>query len=211
MLSDGFLVAPGGAFVPTPAIGPGESPVPSTPDSTGTVANIVAYIDHMCVYCAQFEATNAEQIRNLVQAGAASLEIHPLSFHGSSSDKTSNSFACVANHQPDKAWAYNERLFASYSDETANGYSDDQLFDIMTQAGVNVDSTMKQCVRANTFGDWVAAASARSASPIPNSTLERISGTPTILVNGQKYEGSLTDANEFSAFVVAATSTPVQE
>lgn len=26
-------------------------------------------------------------------------------------------------------------------------------------------------------------------------------GTPTVLVNGQRYEGSLTDASEFQAFV----------
>ncbi len=210
MLSDGFLIAPGGQHVATSAIAAGEEPVPTVQDGSGTVANIVMYIDHMCIYCAQFEAANAAQIRTLVTAGAASLEIFPLSFHGSSSDKTSNAFACVSDQQPAAAWQFSDNLFGAYSDATANGYSDDQIFDIMRQSGVNVDDKMKQCVRSNTFGDWVTAASTRSGSPIPNSSLDRISGTPTILVNGKLYEGSLTDPDEFSAFVVSATSVAYQ-
>jgi protein-disulfide isomerase len=37
--------------------------------------------------------------------------------------------------------------------------------------------------------------------PLPNTTVSAVTGTPTVLVNGQQYQGSLTDAGAFAAFV----------
>ena len=40
------------------------------------------------------------------------------------------------------------------------------------------------------------------SEPVPNSDLDRIQGTPTVIVDGVQYEGSLTDAQEFADFVL---------
>ena len=57
------------------------------------------------------------------------------------------------------------------------------------------------------FKSWVQDATNRALTqPVPNSELTSITGTPTVLVNGQQYGGSLEDPQEFQAFVLQATS-----
>ena len=76
-------------------------------------------------------------------------------------------------------------------------------------------SDIDTCIEDPTYKTWVQEATERAlAGPIANSELEKITGTPTVLVDGQQYVGALDDANEFSAFVLQAvgesysTSTP---
>ena len=47
--------------------------------------------------------------------------------------------------------------------------------------------------------------------PIPNSELESVTGTPTVLVNGKQYVGSLEDTAEFQAFVLQAAGESYSE
>ena len=53
----------------------------------------------------------------------------------------------------------------------------------------------------------MSASTARALKgPLPNTEVEKVQGTPTVLVNGQQYSGSLTDADAFSAFVLQVAS-----
>ena len=82
MASDGILLIGGEngiEAVETPAIPEGGEPTPTEPDESGTVANIVTYVDYLCPYCGQFENTNNETMRTMVESGAATLERDSLS------------------------------------------------------------------------------------------------------------------------------------
>ncbi|MET1044122.1 MAG: hypothetical protein ABWX59_08405, partial [Microbacteriaceae bacterium] len=78
---------------------------------------------------------------------------------------------------------------------------------------------IEDCIEDRQFESWVKDATARALNgPIPNSDIESVKGTPTILVNGVKYEYSFPfDAQEFaqvvsqqvgSMFNKMATETP---
>ena len=54
----------------TPAPG-GATPTATVPDDSGEIANIVMYIDYLCPFCGQFEATNSDSLRTMVESGAA--------------------------------------------------------------------------------------------------------------------------------------------
>ena len=76
MASDGIVLVGGESgieAVETPALSPEATPTPTVPDDSGTVANIVMYIDYLCPFCGQFEATNSESLRTMVESGAATL------------------------------------------------------------------------------------------------------------------------------------------
>ncbi|MFO7691293.1 MAG: thioredoxin domain-containing protein [Cryobacterium sp.] len=225
MASDGILLGENMTAVQTDALQPDQDPVASDPDATGTVANIRIYVDYLCPACNVFETTNGEQIRTWVETGAATVEVHPIAILTSRSAGTqyslraANAAACVADSAPDAFYAFHESLFAGQPEENTTGLADEELKSLVSESGVdaNVDA-IETCIDETTFKPWVQAATDRAlAGPIPNSDLGAVTGTPTVLVDGKQYVGSLTDPKEFSAFVLQAvgesysTATPTPE
>ena len=221
MASDGIQISTGFVAETTPALAAGEDPVPSTTDPASGVVDIRVYLDYMCPYCGQFEATNNAQLGEWVQSGAATVEIHPLSILDRSSlgskysTRAANAAACVANYSPDQYWQYNSLLFQNQPTENTEGLDDATLKDLASQAGVTAQSDIESCIDDTQFRGWVADATSRAlAGPLPDTDEAKVTGTPTVLVNGEKYTGSLTDPDAFSAFVVQvsgeaySTATP---
>ena len=221
MASDGILLTGvDGAITATetPALAAGATPTPTVPDDSGTVANIVTYIDYLCPFCGQFETTNSDSIRTMVESGAATLEVHPIALLTNKSAGTqyslraANAAACVANTSPNSFFDYNELLFQNQPEETSAGLDNSELKALAKEAGVSSLSKIEQCIDDTTFKKWVQDATTRALTePVPNSDLEAIKGTPTVLVNGKQYEGSLTDPAEFQSFVLQATGETFSE
>jgi protein-disulfide isomerase len=213
MQSDGALISADGGditTVTTGAILAGEEPVATVPVDDDGVADIVVYVDYLCPFCGQFETTNGEQIEALVAEGAATLEIHPLSFLDSASRNTeystraANAVACVANFDPDSVLAVNTALFANQPEENTTALDDDALKSLISAAGADSES-ITTCIDDRTFGDWVAEATDRALEgPLPNADIDSVAGTPTVLVNGAQYNGALDDPDAFAAFVADA-------
>jgi len=212
MASDSLLVQPGGAVAETPGLQPGATPTPNPQPTGDDVIRIQTFVDYMCPYCGLFEQTNAQYIQTLVDSGAASLEIFPISFLDrlslgtAYSTRAANAFACVADEQPDKALAFHELLFENQPAESSSGLSDDQIIEFARQAGAK-STSVESCIRDQKFKGWVAAATERAQS------VSGVTGTPTVIVNGQiysgtvfgqSYNGSLTDQATFRQFVAAA-------
>ena len=217
MASDGILLTAGEGggivAVETPALAAGEEPTPTEPDESGEVANIVVYLDYLCPFCGQFEATNSESIRTMVEEGAATLEVHPIAILTNKSSGTqyslraANAAACVAENSPDSFFDFNALLFQNQPDEGTAGLTDDQLKDLAGEAGVSDRSDIEKCIDDAQFKAWVQDATNRALTQkVPNSELASITGTPTVLVNGQQYAGNLEDPAEFQSFVLQATS-----
>ena len=217
MASDGILLTAsedgGITAVETPALDAGEEPTPTVPDESGTVANIVMYIDYLCPFCGQFEATNSESIRTMVEEGAATLEVHPVAILTNKSAgsqyslRAANAAACVADSSPDSFFDFNAVLFENQPEEGTTGLSNDDLKALAGEVGVSSLSTVEQCIDDTQFKSWVQDATTRALTgPVPNSELPSITGTPTVLVNGQQYAGALEDPAEFQSFVLQATS-----
>lgn len=222
MASDGLLIGTGMQPVSTPALQPKATPVASKPDETGTVASIRVYLDYLCPFCGAFEKTNGAQIKKWVQSGAATVEIHPISLLTSKSAGTqyslraANAAACVANDAPADFYAFNQALFKDQPAEGSAGLTDAQLKKMVASSGVKTNiSKINTCIDDVAFKSWVLDATDRALSgPLPNASVRSVTGTPTVLVNGKQYLGSLDDPKEFASFVLQAagetysTSTP---
>jgi len=216
MASDGILLGGDGGTVTaasTPALTAGAQPVATDQTTLSAKANIAIYIDYLCPYCGQFEATNAAQIATWVTAGTASVELHPISILDTSSlgqkysTRAANAAACVANYDPNSFLSVNTALFANQPAENTGGMTDAQLQAVIEGAGVN-DPKIAPCITERTFGSWVTAASGRAlGGPLANADIPKVTGTPTVLVNGASYKGSLTDANAFETFVMTQSGS----
>ena len=210
MASDGILFTGDGTTVSpvtTKALPIGDDPVPTDTSTLDSVVNIVTYIDYACPICQVFETTNAEQIDGLVASGDASLEIHPISILDrvslgtKYSSRAANAAVCVANYAPDDYMAVNDALFAQQPAENTSGLDTAALKALVADAGADSED-VASCIGDKTFGDWVTAATDRvTDGELASDTVTEFVGTPTVLVNGQLYQGAVDDADAFASFV----------
>ncbi|WP_105034993.1 DsbA family protein [Cryobacterium aureum] len=222
MASDGALIGEGMVTALTPALQPDANLRASEPDTSGAVANIRIYVDYLCPLCGDFEDANNEQIASWVDSGAATVEIHPVAILTSKSAGTkyslraANAAACVANYSPNDFFAFSSALFVDQPEETSPGRSNDEIKAVVKDSGVSTAvSSINSCIDDGTYESWVKAATNRALDgPIPDSSIKAITSSPTVLVNGKPYTGSLEDPKEFASFVQVAlgetysTSTP---
>ena len=218
MASDGIQIGQGFVAKTTPALKSGEQPVPNERDESGEIIDIQMYVDYQCPFCQQFELTNGDYLSGLVENGGATVEIHPIAILDNASlgkkysTRATNAAACVANFSPNQYWDFNRIMFENQPPENTEGLSDDEIIALTEQAGVEKSDEIAQCINDQTFKGWVAAAKSRAlAGPIPNSDVAQIKGTPTVIVNGQKYEGPVDDADAFAAFVVQVAGDSFSE
>jgi protein-disulfide isomerase len=209
MASDGIvLVGEDDAMVAvkTPAIPASGTPTPTDPDSV-TPPRIVTYVDFSCPACQAFELANSEMIQSLVSAGEASLEVHPIAILDNNwagsrySSRSNNVGACVANFAPDSFYDVMMAMYENQPKEGTTGLTNKQIIEVVKGAGLD-DADVNKCIDGETFKEWVTAATNRATSgPLPNSSVQAVTGTPTILVDGFQYKGSITDANALAAFI----------
>ena len=208
MASDGIqFIGDGEKVVPvkTAALAAGEKPTPTKQDASKGVS-IVLYLDYQCPFCKDFETTNGEKIATWVSGGIATVELHPVAKLDAASQGTryssraANAAACVANYEPTLFLGVNAALFANQPPEGTPGLTNAELLTVLKAESAD-SGDIVSCVNNEDFKDWVTQATDRTGGPLPNSDLPELPGTPTILVNGQRYLGSLTDQSEFLNFV----------
>lgn len=190
-------------FTPTPA--PGEAPI-----------EIVIYVDYQCPICAVFELPNSDQIKDWVATGVATVEMHALSFldgRGSPnafSSRAANAAMCVSEHSPDNFFEYNTRIFQSQPTEGAPGPENSELISFAEEVGATNMEQVSSCINSKAFGNWIKDSTERALTqPIPGTDIQ-VSGTPTVLVNGQQYTWEtgeeLASAARFAQFVQFVTT-----
>lgn len=213
MASDGIKIGAEYKAVKTDALPADAQPVP-TPKNPSDIVDITIFVDYLCPICGEFEAVNGASINDLVSRGSATIEIHPLSFldnrsQGSQySTRAANAVACLSNYVPDSVLEFNNLLFANQPAENTSGLSDEQLIQLAQQTGANEQATA--CIEDQDFKSWVGASTARAMGgtlAINNldPSFTKISGTPTVLINGVPFQYSYPFNNEeFLSAVLAA-------
>jgi protein-disulfide isomerase len=206
--NDGVKVGAGlKVFTPTftPTSPTGEEPI-----------EIIIYVDYQCPICAVFELPNSEQIKNWVETGAATVQMHALSFldgRGSPntfSSRAANAAMCVSEHSPDNFFEYNTRVFQSQPTEGAPGPENRELISFAEEVGATNLDQLSSCINNKDFGNWIKESTERALTePIPGTNVQ-VSGTPSVFVNGQQYAWStgeeLASAARFAQFVQFVTS-----
>lgn len=176
-----------------------------TADSTPTISptagaaapiNIQMYIDYQCPICQAFEIPNETQLKSWMDTGVATLELHPISFldgRGSPneySSRAANAAICVAEYSPKNFWFFHTSLMKNQPQELTPGPSNQELFDVAKSTGITNVDKIESCIKDKSFGAWIKNTTDKVLSPeykVAGSEIP-VEGTPTIVVNGQKYE-----------------------
>ena len=173
----------------------------------GTGAVIIdEYVDPMCPFCAQFENANGELLLTGVESGVITLRVHSLTFldrmsQGTEySSRASAALTCQATLNPNETLAFLSALFANQPLEQTPGLSNGELAGLATG-----EVSILDCVDSGDYEGWSQAnTEAALTGPITGAEIDSVEGTPTVLVDGLQYTGSLTNTAEFADFVAAA-------
>jgi len=189
--------APAAAPVRIPDIQPGialEGGNPINPaiglpiDGNGALTDAVEapviidiYSDFSCPYCANFEATYADQLMQLASDPNVSLRWHPVSVLDRTDDRTGFStqagaiFLEVAASQPQYVWAVND--FLLHNQQDLYGLSGDQIIEGLNQSGVSLPPMDTIMANQGPLLDQFTATFHQTGA----------SGVPYILINGQQW------------------------
>jgi protein-disulfide isomerase len=214
MASGGILfTAVDGKTTPTvtKAVAANKTPVETTSDYSDGLAHIVTYIDWSCPVCKQFETSYASALASAVAGGTATLEVHPVaildrSFLGTRySSRAANVAACMANYDPSEFLTAQTTFYANQPTENTTGLTNTQMKKLLTDAGIT-NSKVMSCIDKETFKTWVTNITSRTTS---TAALQGTSGfgTPTVTVDGIKWDGSTDFATFVSDAVAQATGT----
>lgn len=210
MLSDGVKIGEGFTVVPTAALQPDASPVPNATNSPNVIS-LRLYIDYQCPACGAFEATNAAQIKKWVSTGAATIEIHPLAILDQASlgkkysTRSANAAACVVNYSPNEFFDFSALLFTNQPKENTEGLTDNQLISLTKKAKVNSATQVANCITDQKFKSWTNEATSRATTdPLAGTDVKKLAGTPTVIINGKKYDGAINNAADFASAVSKA-------
>lgn len=219
MADGGIVLTQGLKAEPTAGLASGGTPKQRAPQS-GKVA-IRVYEDFGCPICNEFEKTDSAYIRDLVNAGKATLQIYPVAildhnFQTNYSTRAANAAAAVANFSPDRFYAFHTVLFAHQPEEESSGRTDDELIAYAKEAKVtNLDAVTK-AIRDKTYYNWVGNTTERfTSAKYPDTDVQSLAdiarltknpqvsgvGTPTVFVSGKFYTGQPDDATAFKNFV----------
>jgi protein-disulfide isomerase len=178
--------------------------------SAGTGAKKVAiWFDAMCPICGEFEKTNGDTLESAVKDGSITLRLHPLTFLDRASNGTGYStraaaaLTCVGVHDKSRVLDYYQALFTDQPEENSSGLTDEELAKRATGLGI---ADISGCLdRSGPYQAWAQANTAHSQSgPIEvdgKKVLDKIEGTPTVLVDGKQFTGSISDASAFRTFL----------
>ncbi len=159
-------------------------------------ASMVVYEDFQCPICKHFEDVDSAMMAKKVDAGTLKVEFRPIAIldRMSSTDystRASNASACVRNYSDIATWkAFHDLLFKNQPEEGSAGLTNDQLTAYATQAGAKAPA-VGTCIADETYKNWVSSGTDASSKA-------GVSGTPTVLLNGQNVD--LSDLNNVNTF-----------
>ena len=212
MASNGIVIGQDFVAQRTPATPPEGEPTPTEPRED--VIQIEIYQDYMCPACGAFDEANRATLEQLLQNGAATVEVHPISILDRTSlgtkysTRSASAAACVAEHAPDRFWAFNTAMYDNRPEEGTAGLSNEEIVGVAESAGIDVSGGLADCMNEGRFMNWIEDATVRAGTqPLPGTDGVVADRTPTVIVNGERYPGSPGDAAGFQAFVTATAGS----
>jgi protein-disulfide isomerase len=178
--------------------------------SNAGAVDVDLYYDYMCPNCGTFEKVNKDDLDALREDGTITFVMHPvailnrLSQGTNYSTRSASAFATVADQEPGKVIQFHEALYANHPEENSTGLTDDQLKDYAVQAGVS--QKVADQFSKHTFADWVDAWTDRAGSDKALFNSQGGFGTPTIVIDGKRWDGNWSQAGALKSAIEDAKS-----
>ncbi|MDN4172632.1 thioredoxin domain-containing protein [Nocardioides sp. SOB77] len=145
--------------------------------------HVVVYEDFLCPFCGALEGETREDLERLAADGRVYVEYRPfdlLSRYGDYSARATNAFAAVLDVAgPRVAKDFHDLLFEQQPGESGPFPTDADLVDLAVEAGAT-EAEVRGPIEDGAFAQWVQNATDAASRA-------GVSGTPTVLVDGEQF------------------------
>ncbi|PZP13921.1 MAG: hypothetical protein DI611_13390 [Brachybacterium faecium] len=155
--------------------------------STATDGPVVdVYLDFLCPHCATFAESNGSDLQELAETGTITLRVHPRPMLDANSSpagysgRAANAAVCAYAEDPALWFPVEAALFDEQPG--AEGLTDQELTEVVTDAGAS--DAVGECITAGTYLPWIQ-------DVVEPQARESTQGTPTVLIDGVQYTGTL--------------------
>jgi protein-disulfide isomerase len=137
-----------------------------------------------------FERANGAEVKRMIRERTVRLGRYPMAFLDDASDGTrhstraANAIATVADRAPDALLAFHRLLFEQQPAENTPGLPDERF------ASLTRDADVPQAVVERIFEPWV--------------TVSKVTGTPTVKIDGRVFKGNLNSVGPLTSAVESA-------
>ena len=172
-----------------------------------SIPNIIVFQDQQCPNCRDFEIPNNAQLRDLLNKGEFTLQIHPVSFLDANSPNQYSSRAgaatmCVAKYEPNRFFDYSAALYEHQPAEGTMGPNNDELAARAKSIGIT-NTKVLDCITSQELTDEIlnyTRALFNGEFTIPGVDLANF-GTPYIVLNGEHFQGDWTNPAAFAQWL----------
>lgn len=183
--------------------------------STQGAPELGIYFDYLCPFCGDLEQINGDTLEQMVSGGDATVIFHPVaildrySAGAHYSTRAAAAAAWIADKAPEAFFGFHQALYAHQPDENTAGLSDQELARYAVQAGVpqDVADAIADGTALDTYGQWVYSATRAAAAD--KHLLNPEQGaftTPTLTLDGTRWDGNWTDPTALPVAVAGATT-----
>ncbi len=181
-------IAPAGESEYGVTIGPEDAP-----------HQVVIYEDFLCPFCGMLEEETRDDLAALAEEGKVLVDYRPFELLGRFGDyslRATNAFVVVRDAAgADVAKEFHDLLFENQPAESGPFPSDDEIIDLAVEAGADEDE-IRDDIENLAQEDWVDDATEDAIDA-------GVSGTPTILVDGEQFDDGRT-VEELADNLIAA-------
>ena len=158
-------------------------------DLGGTAAEdpvkVTIFEDFACPHCKSFEETTGQVLDQQVASGAIDVEYRPVAFLNEFSDDAMAAAMCVFEEDGAKTFRdYAKLLFANQPQ--GGSLSEKEFRDLAEEAGASEAAT--KCITGRPFREWTEEQTEKAFEQ-PDSDGKKLSGTPTVWVDGKAVNG----------------------
>ena len=169
-----------------------------SPEAKEKAPIVDVYLDYLCPFCGLFEEKAGDELQKLIDDGDVVVRLHmipmldnysnPVGYSG----RAANAAMCV-HEQDSKLFPQMHRsLFTHQPHEGGPGLTDAQLAGLAREVGATPST--EKCIAEHKYTPWLR----RVVRP---TSLARVQGTPTVLINGSMYEGDWRVPGNLSAAI----------
>lgn len=213
MASGGATFGANAEVVKGPALASDGQREASVADWESLPIEMTVYVDYMCPGCGNFEQTYGDMLTDFVEKGDVQLTVYPMNFLDDLSAGTkystraANAFGCLVEQQPNAAFKFHNQLLSAgvQPAERTAGLSNDELIAQAELAGAKANTEFKQCVKDQRFASFFDGNTKQATQvallglakdaqvldgngqPQPADKPQRLSSTPTVIVNGHQW------------------------
>ncbi|GAB3618462.1 thioredoxin domain-containing protein [Okibacterium endophyticum] len=136
------------------------------------------YEDFSCPHCQEYEAAVGDTLQQLIADGTAVVAYHPVQVVASYGIRAGSVATCVAVNDPENWLATHAALFEAHGEESES-WRAGEFTSLLAELGVTDEETL-DCVDSGTYENWI-----RQNTETAQAN-EDFTGTPTLLLNGEK-------------------------